>query len=1348
MIRKIVDPKDFVSTKSVTCLEKEFTSPIIKNYRKVFNNRHLDLAANQPVVGSINTKVYDDGLIVIIDPVSQKISYSFNNGKDWVKYPIPNTIDDFCRVGKESFIFHNIFDNTLYFTYNMFGDFKPIPESINLDQILLSSAPNIGYFASNSSGGGTYKVNNADTPNMSVSQIYEKGIVVEYNGVAYFAQLWFGQITIWEIYEYQLLDRHVLIDQNLICNPSNNYDITSLGVFNDNNGNLKFVFTLFSQNVHDGYICVSNSKNDGSANTFNSSMYFANILYFSAHLEGTRLFLIYVDGTQYMMYQTIVGILDYNISAGFFTPYGTSEMSPFRGVSQLNGMCTAYIQLNTLLVDSEPFIVNSNAYAYFDDKVSVSIKSFSYSNGYLYVSNNTSTVKISADIRYGMIFLDQYFHPGDIAAGRLIDILITKSGVSLLTLDKSTAVSINPADGSFSKIYYPTGSQLNGSPFAKIVTYFPDNIEAYELMTYDLTQLPYNGSFDVANNNASLHQAVALGETAVSSANKFMFIKAVFINTGNYHSHIPKYKALPYLFFSDYNIASNQYGAGGPIGFQEVEWGAFFNTFIFGACDIDGSNTLIFTAKERNANLGGIPSDQSKFNTYLSMPPNNVITVSKYITNMYWDSNITYRPGSYCNWNNITYIATSNVTPNINNQPDQGTGAWVAVTEGVYSPGNSSTLIKLFDIHFPENTPDIENCKMVKISYLNGQIVVYFNNRHPVLINNDLNGYTDLIIPGYEDYYVNGIEYVQNQYIISVGKVKPICALANTSFNDNDRVVSQIVLVGKSLRYLTQVISDGRITGLRYDIFRDLIYIVHLDKLEVYDNMLNLIKSYDVSLNLKYSTNITIDSSSSNNIDHGKFKRALISSGYLNQYPDTSTSLVIESIINNRFNGDDVSCIINEYAGSQLVSTNEVCVNYDECSVFNIDDVADNYRFYMYGKYGLYTYDQPANVNFKYFQNKDYYGILSIDMKVLGVSSKNSPSDIVYNPLDQTQIITGSETIMIYNDYIAILSSDVGYLSIYKIDSILQISVCRLNVSVGPNSTPTSFIMDDLGNIFLPNSSNINDKIVTFNVNSPGGPVNFLPIVANSCGLDNNFQYDIIKYRNKIYGSFGGNSNANFYGTQNGDYYNFIGIIEGLSSDSTTIIVNTIPNTIKKFTGGCYRMNIDNDKIIINDGIVNMEFDIDDILGANDQMVVSGMMSENSITYKKINDSSPLSIDTISLNNSKNRNFDTPGKSFVYEVFERFMKTSGIIRDYNTDRIYNVKELLDTFIMISDTYTDRKRIDIGSKANYNPINLIITDNYTINVDTSVFTKVSAFIKQYDPDTLNSLFGFIISEKMV
>jgi len=138
--------------------------------------------------------------------------------------------------------------------------------------------------------------------------------------------------------------------------------------------------------------------------------------------------------------------------------------------------------------------------------------------------------------------------------------------------------------------------------------------------------------------------------------------------------------------------------------------------------------------------------------------------------------------------------------------------------------------------------------------------------------------------------------------------------------------------------------------------------------------------------------------------------------------------------------------------------------------------------------------------------------------------------------------------------------------------------------------------------------------------------------------------------------------------------------------------------------------------------------------------------SKSIIEYNKVKTMTPISINNNALQVSTNRNFEVTNNSFTYELFERFMMDSGILRDYNTNKFYNIKSFLNDYIMIEDTYTDRKRIDLGVSSDYNPIKLISTDLYTINVDASIYRKVSAFIKVYDNATLNSLCSFICSEK--
>ena len=85
------------------------------------------------------------------------------------------------------------------------------------------------------------------------------------------------------------------------------------------------------------------------------------------------------------------------------------------------------------------------------------------------------------------------------------------------------------------------------------------------------------------------------------------------------------------------------------------------------------------------------------------------------------------------------------------------------------------------------------------------------------------------------------------------------------------------------------------------------------------------------------------------------------------------------------------------------------------------------------------------------------------------------------------------------------------------------------------------------------------------------------------------------------------------------------------------------------------------------------------------------------------------------------------------------------MRDFDSDVFYNIVKDLGGHIIISDAYTDRKRIDIAiNMGESNSVKILKVGKYTIHIDNELYPKISAYIKDISDSELNMLCTFILN----
>jgi hypothetical protein len=173
-------------------------------------------------------------------------------------------------------------------------------------------------------------------------------------------------------------------------------------------------------------------------------------------------------------------------------------------------------------------------------------------------------------------------------------------------------------------------------------------------------------------------------------------------------------------------------------------------------------------------------------------------------------------------------------------------------------------------------------------------------------------------------------------------------------------------------------------------------------------------------------------------------------------------------------------------------------------------------------------------------------------------------------------------------------------------------------------------------------------------------------------------------------------------------------------------------------------MKVTNDSItIIYTNSIVLSFDKSTIYGNRFlKNTINNLIKK--INFNKTNKNQSIAISNDSLRKSKNRNFIK--KDYKNEEYNDLYKSNtGIVRDFDTNTIFNIIKNIGTHIVVSDTFTDVKRIDVSIPMdNINIVKRLKTDKFDINIDEEVYPKISAYLKNISETELNMLCTLILN----
>jgi hypothetical protein len=626
-------------------------------------------------------------------------------------------------------------------------------------------------------------------------------------------------------------------------------------------------------------------------------------------------------------------------------------------------------------------------------------------------------------------------------------------------------------------------------------------------------------------------------------------------------------------------------------------------------------------------------------------------------------------------------------------------------------------LIK-FKIKIPSEESVIDNSEVMdvfikfkSIKIINNKLTLLFYNYDPIVINN--NTKYDIIKSKYG--IITSLDYMNNYYI--AGIKKPTMKIKNNSHGN-------YIMKGISLTDL-QIIESCSVRDIIFDNYRDLLYISTLFEFRVYDINFNLLKSYLTNpINLRIYDNIFIKNRFLLNSDI-KDVRKIISS--TNKLYDNSISFN-DSIINNN---------------NKIVSTgdkeNKLNTNISKVVIMNNSDKISDYI--DYSKPPLFSNNMSG------IRQKDTFSIFSKDNKTnIIVEFSYDNNIIVYYPEnnefhDTKRVIIDSGITSINGeiDYNNIgLKVNNNYI-IFRVDSLLKIFIIdKFNGLISLNYSVT-----------LPNSDwpevqsciEIDNKILI-----PFGSNQILELINNETSVSFSRYIDItyesnpinihqLELFNKIPMCIHSVDNESGY----------LGLLD-ISNDFKIIPLESSKLSYLKYDGIIIPiMKVTNDSItIIYTNSIVLSFDKSTIYGNRFlKNTINNLIKK--INFNKTNKNQSIAISNDSLRKSKNRNFIK--KDYKNEEYNDLYKSNtGIVRDFDTNTIFNIIKNIGTHIVVSDTFTDVKRIDVSIPMdNINIVKRLKTDKFDINIDEEVYPKISAYLKNISETELNMLCTLILND---
>jgi len=574
---------------------------------------------------------------------------------------------------------------------------------------------------------------------------------------------------------------------------------------------------------------------------------------------------------------------------------------------------------------------------------------------------------------------------------------------------------------------------------------------------------------------------------------------------------------------------------------------------------------------------------------------------------------------------------------------------------------------------------------MKKIGGSDYNVVIQFYNHNPIIIErNNINFSSFKIINNKT--VIRNIELIpsNNTYIVS----------------DNENIYT-----GKSLDKL-EIFTKGKTSDIRYDKFRDLVYIIFDNEFVVYNTNMEVIKKHKLNV----SNNTFVNKKVLQNISFDDINKCISLDDTLLSVNDgvsiNDSKLISGSDTIGKIKVTDSKTFRSYKDGLYKLTNNDQLFDLE-----NATTVRNNKNMSIYSKCGStgkvveFNYPNRLIIHHENKDDKSKY----IERYV--------PVSVVGPELDFNQV-----QISIHYDTILIKSNTTYHL--FKIQYDSDIMYLYTFTYSGDMNKNLSFY-EDGEDIYIPNGDNKIIKLTNTNGSyshiTLSSDIKFK--IINCVDYDNNILVSCIEDI--------GESSFNY-----DKFKKELSYIGALFINGSSVEITKISNTER------FIHSVDSYPILVK-GVdkLNLIYNTSFAIEYDKYSLYNTKLNGKIDTTKN-----SIHADNLSIVNSSNRNFTKIGNKSEYNSI--YNTTEGILRDFNTDTLYKVIYNNGAHIVISDLYTDRKRIDIVVNAeDANVVKRLRTDNYDINVDETFLPKISAYIKNISDSELDMLCSMVMADTL-
>lgn len=619
-----------------------------------------------------------------------------------------------------------------------------------------------------------------------------------------------------------------------------------------------------------------------------------------------------------------------------------------------------------------------------------------------------------------------------------------------------------------------------------------------------------------------------------------------------------------------------------------------------------------------------------------------------------------------------------------------------------------------------------EFIKLKSIKTINNNLVLLFENHNPIYISSNFKEYTV-----YKSKYgvITSLDYINGLYIAGLSVINKDFSIADNA----DTVYTSYgicVMKGDNLSNLS-LVETCPVKDIIVDTYRNYIYISTKFEFRVYDYSLSLLKKYMVNPFNLYSyspSNVNIRNRFLLNSDVEDVRRIIASTGEI--YQDTiSFNDSVET------NNQKILCTGNYLDG---LSTGN---SYS----FISDNKTKNPEYINLSSIPLF-----AN-NLNGVRAKDKFSIFSKDNDtgvIVELSYDNNiivtcPNNVNKHDTKRTVIVTGIIPVIDKINY-----NNIG-LKIKDRYILLRVGQnLRIHTIDWYNNSLTASFQTTLPAVTFPEVASMvihNSKLlIAF------GDTQILELTIN--GNDITFNryitmlfkiHQIEKFENNLICIHSLNNDVGYL---------------GILSENETNGFNLDPLEVTKLSNIVYNntniptIKIDNENvlsIIYSDSII-LSFDKNSIF--SNKYLDSDFQNNYDLLNPVEKITSVLSLDNESMRKTKNRNFikdvhtkvDSYKHPYELNNINDKLELVGVMRDFDSDTIFNIVTDSKGNILVSETYGGVKRIDITvDMGNSNIVKVIKTDNFELHVDEVLYPKISTYLENVLDTDLNKLCTFIL-----